>query len=138
MGGDDPACAKPGDRPPAAGAGRVHHVALRTDDVAALAAFYSEVFGLEIVRDSNTTSIWLSIGEGSVLMIEKRDPSEPAICAGSMEMFALAATPERKAAIRARAERRGCLDGETEHTVYLRDPDGRRVGASSYPLVFPG
>ena len=116
---------------------RVHHLALRTGDIEALAAFYTEVFGLRVVRDARPASLWLALGESSVLMIEKRGPAEPAIGAGSMEMFALAATAQQKAVIRAEALRRGCLDGETEHTVYLRDPDGRRVGASSYPFVLP-
>lgn len=120
---------------PGAGTRGIHHLALRTDDIDALAAFYREVFGLEIVRDARPVSIWLAIDHGSVLMIERRGRHEPAIVAGSMELFALAATLEQRAAIRARAARRGCLDGETEHTVYLRDPDGRRVGVSSYSFV---
>ena len=37
-------------------------------------------------------------------------------------------------AIAARARERGCDDGATEHTRYLRDPDGRRVAVSTYPL----
>lgn len=112
----------------------VHHVAIRTRDIDTLASFYTDVFGLAVVRDTRPRSVWLTLGEGSVLMIEQRRPGEPPLVAGSMEMFALAVTPERKARIRASAVGRGCLDGETEHTVYLRDPDGRRVGASTYPL----
>jgi len=114
----------------------IHHVALRTPDVDVLVSFYVDVFGLAVVRDSRPRSVWLTMGEDAVLMIEQRRPGEPAVAARSMEMFAFAVTSERKARIRADAVQRGCLDGETGHTVYLRDPDGRRVGASTYPLVF--
>jgi len=130
-----PAVAAPAARDAsAAGAARVHHLALRTTDVDALTSFYAEVFGLRVVRDARPASVWLAIGEGSVLMIEARLAGEPAAVPGSMEMFALAATEQQKTAIRSAALKRGCLDGETEHTVYLRDPDGRRIGASSYPF----
>ncbi len=114
----------------------IHHIALRTTDVDALVSFYTEVLGLRVVRDARPLSVWLAIDEGSVLMIEKRGPGEPAIAQGSMEMFAVAVTAQQKAAIRAVAAQRGCLDGETEHTLYLRDLDGRRVGASNYPFDF--
>lgn len=117
---------------------RVHHLALRTGDVAALAAFYRDVLGLEVVRDALPRSLWLALGPGAVLMIEAREAGEPAVPAGSMEMFAVAVDDAARDAIRARAVGLGCLDGETSFTVYLRDPDGRRVGASTYDLSRTG
>jgi hypothetical protein len=42
--------------------------------------------------------------------------------------------PER-AALRTRLAEAGMLEAETAHTVYFRDPDGRRVAASSHPLT---
>jgi hypothetical protein len=67
-------------------------------------------------------------------MVEAREAEEPPVPAGSLDLFALRVTDERKAAIREMARSRSCFDGETAHTVYLRDPDGRRVGVSTYPF----
>jgi len=111
-----------------------HHVALRAADVDETTEFYARVLGLAVVRDARPRSVWLAAGDRAVLMIEARQPGEPAIPAGSMELFVLAVTAERKAAVRALATNGGFFDGETEHTVYLRDPDGRRVGVSTFEL----
>ncbi len=112
----------------------VHHIALRSADMDALAEFYGEVFDLIVVRDSRPRSLWLGIGDESVLMIEARADAEPRIPAGSMELFALRTTEEGCRRIAERARARGCHDGETAWTVYLRDPEGRRCAASYYPL----
>jgi len=110
----------------------VHHLALRTADVERLAAFYIDVLGLVPVRFDLPRSTWLALADGAVLMIEARSPGEPAVPAGSLELFALRVSPERKIEVRAAARARACYDGETEFTVYLRDPDGRRLGVSTY------
>lgn len=112
----------------------MHHLALRTADVDRTARFYRSVFGLEPVRDERPRALWLALGDGSVLMIERKAPGEPGLPQGSFELFALAVSPERKEAIRELALASGFFDGETEHTVYLRDPDGRRTAASTFPL----
>lgn len=116
---------------------RLHHLALRTGDVEALVRFYSEVFGLRETRSDRPRSVWLGLGGGAVLMIEARDEREPAVPAGSLELFALRVNERRKVRIRDAAEARGCFDGETAYTVYVRDLDGRRVGVSTYPLPAP-
>ena len=120
----------------AAGELRIHHLALRARDVGETVAFYRDVLGLHEVRAARPQSVWLALSDGSVMMVEARSASEPAVPVGSLELFALRVTAARKSEIRARALARGCFDGETEHTVYLRDPDGRRVGVSTYPLNF--
>jgi catechol 2,3-dioxygenase-like lactoylglutathione lyase family enzyme len=117
------------------GAPRIHHLALRTRSVDALAAFYRELLGLEEVRADRPRSVWLGLGDGAVLMIEARGDTEPVVPAGSLELFALRVSEERKREIRDAAMSRGSFDGETAYTVYLRDPDGRRVGVSTHPLA---
>lgn len=112
----------------------VHHLALRTADIAALAAFYREMLGLEVVRDASPHSLWLGLAGNAVLMIEARGKGEPGIAAGSMELVAFRVSVEQKDAIARNARERGCFDGETAFTVYFRDPDGRRVGVSTYDL----
>jgi len=112
----------------------VHHIALRTGDVEGLAAFYRDVLGLEAVLDRRPRSVWLALDERSVLMIEAKEPGEPPVPPRSMELVAFAVDEAARDTIREEARRRGCLDGETAFTVYLRDPDGRRVGVSTHPL----
>ena len=112
----------------------IHHLAIRADDVEATAAFYRKIFGLVVVSDQRPRSLWLRLDARCVLMVEAREPGEPPVSDGSMDMFALAVDDETRKRILEYAAAAGCLDGQTEHTVYLRDPDGRRVGASSFPL----
>ncbi len=110
----------------------VHHMAFRTRDVSGLARFYQEWLGLTLMREALPRSIWLSLGQESVLMLETKAEDEPDIPKGSREFFAIRLTPEARVALRVRLEAAGRLEAETEHTLYFRDPDGRRVGVSSY------
>ena len=114
---------------------RVHHVALRAHDVDATASFYKAVLGLAEVRAARPGSIWLGLADDAVLMVEARVPGEPAVPDGSMELLAFRVGEDEKRAVRDTARARGCFDGETAHTVYLRDPDGRRIGVSTHPLM---
>ena len=113
---------------------RVHHLAFRTDDVARLERFYVEALGMALVRRHGERSVWLDAG-GAIVMLERREEGEPATAQGSMEMVAFAIAPEARVASCERLERAGItLEGSTEFTLYLRDPDGRRIGLSSYPV----
>lgn len=113
----------------------IHHLALRTRDLERLAGFYERIFGLPRLREQPGHSIWLGLS-GGVLMVEQAEGDEPAISSESLELFAFAGTSEAREALVARLPGLGvALDGETEHTVYLRDPDGRRVALSSHPLA---
>jgi catechol 2,3-dioxygenase-like lactoylglutathione lyase family enzyme len=114
---------------------RLHHLALRTRDVEPLEAFYAGVLGLDCVRRDGTRSVWLAIGD-AVLMIERADDAEPAPDPRSMELVALAArdVAERDAIEARLRERDVAIEARTAHTIYFRDPDGRRVGVSTYPL----
>ena len=114
---------------------RLHHLALRTRDVDALEAFYAGVLGLDGVRRDGTRSVWLPIGD-AMLMIERAEESEPSTDPGSMELVAFAAQDEaERDAIEERLRVRDVVvEARTAHTIYFRDPDGRRVGVSTYPL----
>lgn len=113
----------------------LHHLALRTADVRALADFYIDMFAMSVVRDALPRSLWLGLGGCAVLMIEVRETGEPTLVAGSMELVAFRVDDTQREQVRAKAMAAGCFDGETRFTVYLRDPDGRRVGVSSYDLA---
>jgi len=114
---------------------QLHHLAMRSADVTALAAFYCEMFSMKVVRDALPRSRWLGLGGEAVLMIEAREAGEPAPAAASMELVAFRVDEAAKGVIRRTAVERGCYDGETDCTVYLRDPEGRRVAVSTYDLA---
>jgi glyoxylase I family protein len=112
---------------------RVHHVAFRTDDLQALERFYTHVLGLAVLRRNEERSVWLDAG-GSILMLEKRDGDEPSVPPGSKELLAFAVSApmiERLAAAGI------AIEARTTYTLYVRDPDGRRIGLSSYPDELP-
>lgn len=116
------------------GVSAVHHLALRTRDVAGLAAFYRDLFGLRVAREQPGYSVWLALA-GGALMIERAADDEPAIPTGSMELVAFAVTAEERARFRDALAAQGiAVEAETAHTTYARDPDGRRVAASTYPF----
>jgi catechol 2,3-dioxygenase-like lactoylglutathione lyase family enzyme len=107
---------------------RIHHVALRTTDLPRLERFYREVLGLAFLRrDDARGSVWLE-AQGVVLMLERAEPGEPAVPSASRELLAFAV--DDKEPWRARL----AVEAETAHTLYFRDPDGRRLAVSSYPF----
>jgi catechol 2,3-dioxygenase-like lactoylglutathione lyase family enzyme len=102
---------------------------MRTTDVARLVRFYADVLGLAVLRrDEARGSVWLDAG-GTVLMLELAQPDETPFPAGSMELIAFAV--QDKEAWRARVD----VEAETAHTLYFRDPDGRRIAVSDYRLA---
>jgi catechol 2,3-dioxygenase-like lactoylglutathione lyase family enzyme len=112
----------------------VHHLAFRTPDLDALAAFYGEWLCAAVVRDDRPRALWLELGPGAVLMLELAAAAEPAPDPRSLELTAFRIEAAGRPALRARLIAAGLLEAETEHTLYLRDPDGRRIAFSSYPL----
>ncbi len=110
---------------------RIHHVAFRTRDLPRLESFYADRLGLEVMRRDGSRSVWLRAGD-AILMLERAEADEPDVVPGSMEMLALEIRAEEYAEYIYRFE--GKIEAETTHTMYVRDPDGRRVGLSHYPL----
>jgi catechol-2,3-dioxygenase len=116
----------------------LHHLALRTPELERLEEFYVTVLGLRVLRrDRARGSVWLGVGS-VVLMLERAAPGEPQVSAGSLDLIAFAAehADDARGALaswRARLEDAGvAVEGATEHTLYFRDPDGRRVGVSAF------
>jgi catechol 2,3-dioxygenase-like lactoylglutathione lyase family enzyme len=113
---------------------KVHHIAMRTGDVARLESFYGGTLGLPFVRrDDARGSVWLDAG-GALLMLERADAGEPGVPEGTKELvaFAIDDAGDRER-WRARLERAGvAVEDETSYTLYFRDPDGRRVAVSTY------
>jgi len=110
------------------------HLAFRSGQVDRLVAFYTALFGLPVVRRAPDRA-WLGLGPGAVLMLEPADPGEPTVPPGTMDFVAFATDPAGLDALTARCAILGvAIEHRTAWTVYVRDPDGRRVGASAYPF----
>ena len=112
---------------------RIHHIALRTTNVAALLGFYREVLGLPLRERRPNGSIWLAAGD-AILMLEVAAPGEPGINAGSMEFFSFRIAKEQRTSFLEKLQGAGvALEAESDFTLYFRDPDGRRIGVSHFP-----
>jgi catechol 2,3-dioxygenase-like lactoylglutathione lyase family enzyme len=110
---------------------RIHHLALRTRDLPRLRAFYVEALGLA-PSNLRGSGVWLQAGD-AIVMLEQAEESEPAVPAGSRELVAFAVEPGQLPAFEARLAQHGvAIEARTRHTLYFRDPDGRRVGVSQY------
>jgi len=121
---------------------RLHHLALGARDVETVAAFYRDLLGLpEIERhrspDGQVRSVWLDLG-GAILMIER---THAALCpvegvgAGPFLLAFCADRGDRERLEPSLASAGFPVESRTEQTIYLRDPEGNRVGISSYPLA---
>ncbi len=128
----------------APGAGNLpslHHVALGSRDVAALASFYCELLaGSERRRHWDDAgalrSVWLDLS-GVLLMIERADEQaeRPRVERVGLGAFLLAfkADSAGRRDFEARAARLGAeVESRSAYTSYLRDPDGNRIAVSEY------
>ena len=116
----------------------IHHVALRVADVERSRAFYSDLLGLPELRrfedaGGGLRSVWLS-AVPAVLMLEtqlKGAGPEGDSGSGTGHVLALAVhgLHEWEERLQAAGVR---IEDRTAYTLYLRDPDGHRVGLSVY------
>ena len=114
---------------------RVHHVAFRTGDLPRLEAFYVDALGFAVIQRHGARSVWLDAG-GAIVMLETREEGEPPHPSGSKELVAFSIEPDSRALRVARLAKAGvAVEASTEFTLYMRDPDGRRIGLSSYPVA---
>ncbi len=112
----------------------VHHVALRSPDPLTLAGFYAAALDLREIRraedEAGVCSVWLDLG-GSILMVERG--AAHAQDSGWDGLF-LEAEAGSGATWEARWAGMGVVaTGRTDFTLYARDPEGNRLGVSSFP-----
>jgi glyoxylase I family protein len=112
----------------------VHHIALEVRDCARAAAFYADVLGLRELKrhlddSGGLRAVWLAAGS-TVIMVERalRGHARPG---GTGHLLCFAADDL------ARWERRladagVAVEDRTAYTLYVSDPDGHRVGLSTY------
>ena len=135
--------------------GGVHHVALGVRDLAACEAFYTGVLGLPVLRrwpagagTPGDRSVWLDLGRGAFLALERAEPpidagappsavpsaSSSAARAEGYLMIALAIAGDARAAWEERLTAAGvAIVHRTSYTLYVTDPEGNRVGLSHWP-----
>jgi catechol 2,3-dioxygenase-like lactoylglutathione lyase family enzyme len=112
---------------------RLHHLAFRTRDLARLERFYVEGLGLAVMRRQEARSVWLD-AEGALVMLELSEADEPSPAPGTKELVAFTVAADSRVACTERLARAGVsVEASTDYTLYVRDPDGRRIGLSSYP-----
>lgn len=128
------------DRP-----GRAHHVAIQCVDLEGMAAFYQRVLGLALVRrwpgddphQPGDRSVWLDLG-GCLLMLERsvgpaRAPTWRSDATG-LHLLAMEIEGAQRPHWKRWLQQHGhSVVAETDHTLYLRDPEGNRIGLSHYP-----
>lgn len=116
---------------------RIHHLALRSDDVARSGAFYRDLLRLPELRriageDGELRALWLD-AEGAILMIERALRGRGSE-SGSGHLLALRV--DDLGAWEARLAAAGVpIVDRTPHTLYASDPDGHRIGLSTYVLT---
>ncbi len=112
---------------------RLHHLAFRTNDLVRLERFHVDVLGLTVLRRDGERSLWLDAG-GTIVMLERAEPDEPPVDAATKELVCFAIGANEHARVAERLQAAGIpVEARTSFTMYFRDPDGRRIGVSSYP-----
>jgi glyoxylase I family protein len=121
---------------------RVHHVAIKVADLARAESFYVALLGLPVLRRWPTPdglgerSLWLDLGQGAFLALEQADGEAPAKAEGApgLHLLALAILRGERDAWEARLVQAGFpVYQRTAFTLYVRDPEGNRIGLSHWP-----
>ena len=118
---------------------RMHHLAIQVFDLERVRDFYVNVLGLRELGRPRDGSVWLDCA-GSVLMLERVDgvaAEEPFHTARlGPHLLALAiGADEREAWEQRLAACHTPIVERTAHTLYVRDPEGNRVGLSSLDVA---
>jgi catechol 2,3-dioxygenase-like lactoylglutathione lyase family enzyme len=124
-----------------------HHLAIRCVALEPCERFYREVLGLPVVQraageDGGARSVWLGLGGGGFLALERAEPplearpwSDPR---AGLHLVALRIGAGERAAWEARLAEAGVeVVHRTRWTLYVRDPEGNRVGLSHHPEEAP-
>ena len=119
---------------------RVHHLAVVVADLGRAERFYAGVLGLRVIRrwddDAGAPrSIWLELGD-AFLAVEKAGAPGPlrADAAPGWHCVALAIPRDARAEWLERLAAMGvAVERQSDHTLYVRDPDGNLVGLSHWP-----
>jgi glyoxylase I family protein len=125
-----------------------HHLAIQVRDLAATERFYRDVLGLAVMkrwpaRDGDgERAVWLDVGDGAFLALERvtdgATAAEDAARAERPGLHLVALRIERAAReawVRRLVAAGVAVEARTAFTLYLRDPEGNRVGLSHWPQM---
>jgi catechol 2,3-dioxygenase-like lactoylglutathione lyase family enzyme len=125
----------------------VHHVAIQCADLHRCEAFYRQVLGLEELRrwprpEGGDRSVWLSLGGGAFLALERAEEPPAALPwrdgRPGLHLLALRIGAGERAAWEARFAEAGVeVVHRTRWSIYVRDPEGNRIGLSHHPEDAP-
>lgn len=125
----------------------VHHLALQVTDLPAAERFYRDVLGLRMLRrwpradGAGERAVWLDLGRGGFLALEAVPPEARVVDMQGQPgyfLLALRIPPSTRAAwIRRLAAAGHPIFQATDFTIYVRDPEGNRVGLSHFPVPVP-
>jgi len=119
----------------------VHHVAIKVVDLPRAESFYGGLLGLPVLRrwpagDGSERSLWLALGDGAFLALERADTGAEPKGEGVAGPHLLALKidrADRAAWLGKLAAANHPVYQETDYTLYVRDPEGNRVGLSHWP-----
>jgi catechol 2,3-dioxygenase-like lactoylglutathione lyase family enzyme len=120
----------------------IHHLAVKVVDLPRAEAFYVGVLGLPVLRrwpmanGQGERSLWLDLGAGAFLALERADRIgyDKGEDAAGFHLVALHIVPsEREAWIAKLAQAGHSVYHQTDFTIYVRDPEGNRIGLSHWP-----
>ncbi|MFN0064209.1 MAG: VOC family protein [Myxococcaceae bacterium] len=120
-----------------------HHLAIQVTNLEVCSAFYRDVLGLpELTRhfaiDGTLRSIWHRVGEGFLAIERASESARPPTLfrhgAPGLHLVALRIRGADRTLVReALLARQIRIEHETRWTLYVRDPEGNRVGLSHHP-----
>jgi protein-L-isoaspartate(D-aspartate) O-methyltransferase len=122
-----------------------HHLAVQVTDLAAAERFYHGVLGLPVVKRwlyedgrAGERALWLSTGSDTFVALEHCTQPAPASDfkdpQARLHLFALRISSKDRAAWEAKLREAGVeIVHRSRWTLYVRDPDGNRIGLSHHP-----
>lgn len=123
-----------------------HHLAIQVTDLPRAERFYCDVLGLSVRTRwpwddgrPGERSIWLSLGDGFLALETCDDEPAPAHDFrdphAGLHLFAISIRAAERAAWEARLGM--AIVHRTRFTLYVRDPEGNRIGLSHHPQEAP-
>ena len=118
-----------------------HHVAIKVADLARAEAFYVGVLRLPVLRrwpagdGAGDRAVWLDLGAGAFLALERSPAAQSAKDenAPGIHLLALHIRQEERASwIEKLAEAGHPIYQHTDFTIYVKDPEGNRIGLSHW------
>ena len=120
----------------------LHHIAVKVADLVIAEAFYVSVLGLPVLRrwplsdGGGERSLWLDLGAGAFLAVERAEETGSAKSEGAPGIHLVVVSiprGERKAWVDRLAAAGHPVYRQSDYTLYVRDPEGNRIGLSHWP-----